>query len=262
LLGRRQAVCPYLSAKVNPKDLTGCGKTLFLIRFWVAQRFIAAISALLSAPALAAEVQLQLAEVFFRSLLRASTFSHISALPLLIVLILCAVSVFGLLINYRYAQLALAAVTLIWITPLVLSKIPVFSIPLWAQNSFQSHASWPIANIGRPEKFFLLFASPLFLFLAVRYSDRFSRQSLCFFGACALFSTAVLLNPFLNFSLGPTNLPGRMSILSYVLASLLAPGLILGCRKHREAMDFGSGLCGSGVWFVLCAGRTAVRFGR
>jgi len=47
---------------------TGCGKTRFCTCFWVAQRFTAAISVLLSMPALAAEATLPAEEHFFRNL--------------------------------------------------------------------------------------------------------------------------------------------------------------------------------------------------
>jgi len=113
-----------------------------------------------------------------------------------------------------------------WLTPIWLAYLMPSKLPSWAENSFQTHASWPVVDVGRPEKLFLLLAAPLLLALIVTSTERFAHHTLFFVGTGAMFSLLVLLNPFLNFSGVTTNLPGRLSLLSYLLVSLLAPCLI------------------------------------
>jgi len=159
-------------------------------------------------------------------LLAAAGASHVSAIPLVAVVVACAAVVSALLRGGRSAQVGLAGLTMAWLTPIWLAYLMPSKLPSWAENSFQTHASWPVVDVGRPEKLFLLLAAPLLLALIVTSTERFAHHTLFFVGTGAMFSLLVLLNPFLNFSGVTTNLPGRLSLLSYLLVSLLAPCLI------------------------------------
>ena len=158
--------------------------------------------------------------------LTAAGFAHVSVLPLLIVFACCATAALVLLSRQTWAYIGLGAISLAWFTPAILAKISASHLPSWAQNSFQVHPAWPVANMGRPERLLVLLASPAFLSLLAIYKDQLPRRSACFFGGSAMFSLLVLLNPFLDFSKGSTNLAGRMAILSYLVAATLAPGML------------------------------------
>ncbi len=152
--------------------------------------------------------------------------AHRSAGPLILLIAAGYAAVWALLSTSTWSYAGGLLTIVAWLSPAALSRLPVGYLPVWALGSFQPYPKWPVTSFEFPETLLLLILSPWVLGLIASKGDRIPAVPARVLGTAAWIGMVVLLNPFLNFRLGPSNLAGRLALLSYIFLAILAPGLV------------------------------------
>ena len=122
---------------------------------------------------------------------------------------------------------AVALLVCLWFLPLILAAQQRFEPPFGLRGELSVAPRWPFDRFAFPEELMLVFGGALLVVLLFRFRDRFdNRLIFYFFGAVALWSLLVTLNPFLNPERGWLSVAVRLRGLTYVQAALVIPGLI------------------------------------
>lgn len=116
---------------------------------------------------------------------------------------------------------------LLWCAPAILSLLPFIKLPEWLHQEFLVIPKLPFSTAAIAEQIILLVVAPatLLIVLFFRKEKSPSRSADLLFGAIALWSLLLTINPFFN-NRGAMGLTWRLSTLAYLQVALLVPGLI------------------------------------
>lgn len=142
----------------------------------------------------------------------------------------------------RQRWVVLSAALACGVLPALVANQTFIELPSWLARELLAGAHWPLnpsSPVGRAETLALLLAAPLTLFLSIRHREILPKHFGLVFGALALWTLLVTLNPFLNHDVKQHGVVGRLGHLAYVQSAILVPGLIfLLLRVYRRAAAF------------------------
>jgi hypothetical protein len=179
----------------------------------------------------AIEARSKLWSVFASCLLVAALYSHRSiwaVAPLITIFVFLAWLLRRVMIcenKYRYFASPIYLLSLI--APLIILVLPSSELPVLLRDDVLQSPRWPISHFAGAEGIALLIAVPATLFFLMREGNvSKGAAGYLLFGSTALWSLGTTLNPFLNHNAGLEGVTGRLTILAYVQAALLLPGLV------------------------------------
>lgn len=173
-------------------------------------------------------------------LLSGAGFSHRSLLAIAFGIAILAGLLHWLLVqepvkHYR-RYLAILILLVVWLSPAILAAQSLLQLPQWLKGELLIIPRLPFDQYALGEEIVGLLASVSIMFLLIYFKERLQAGSSPYlFGAIALWSLVVTLNPFLDAERGWLSVAGRLRGFAYLQAAILVPGLVwcfLGLRRE------------------------------
>lgn len=158
----------------------------------------------------------------------AGLFSHRMA-PVIVVAMAVFVGLLHVLKTQKKRAVwgAAALIVLLWSLPAIVAAQHLFEPPFGMRGEFSVRPRLPLDRFAFAEEVMVLIGSVLVGLLLFRFRERLENNFILYvFGAVALWSLIVTLNPFLSPEYGWLSVAIRLRALSYIQAAILVPGLL------------------------------------